>query len=165
MITKSLKSRWILYGLLVLISGLYWCFDSVWSFVSYERNLNALLFMVPCSFLDTFFLKVAPYQAASRVGVIFLLLFSGTLLIELSNRKQKLAKALSESETRYQYLLDHANVGACIIQAMVIKIPNLKLQEITGYSEKELEEFPFIEIIHPEDRTLILGWRTMAMSG
>jgi len=165
MISKFLKSRLVLYGLLLLISGLYWCFDSVWSYVSYERNLNALLFMVPSSFLDTFSLRVAPYQIASRLGVVFLLMFSGTLLIELSNRKQKMANALVESEERYEYLLEHANVGSCILQDMIIHIPNLKLLEITEYSEEEFQSFSFMKIIHPDDKELILEWHKQAVAG
>lgn len=165
MIADFLKSRLFLYGSLVIGTVLYWCFDSVWSFVSYERNLNALVSMVPRSFGDTFFLEVAPYQTASRVGFLLLLLFSGTLLIEQGKRKQKITKALLESETRYQYLLEHTNVGTCIAQAMVVKNPNLKLQEFLGYSEKELQGFPFVEIVHPDDRDLLLGWHATAMTG
>ena len=159
------KSRWFLYCLLIVLCALYWCLDSAWSYLSYERNLNALLFMVPSSFLDTFFLKVSPYQTVSRLGVLILLLFSGTLLIEISNRKQKMANALLESEQRYQYLMDHANVGTCIVQDRILKIPNLKFLEITGYSEKEIEKLSFTDIVHPDDLDLTVGWYEMAMAG
>ncbi len=165
MISNLKKSRWFFYVLLVLLCSFYWCLDSAWSYISYERNINTLLFMVPSSFLDTFLLKVSPYQTASRLGVLLLLLFSGTLLIELSNRKQKIANTLHENEIRYQYLMDHANVGACVLQDLIITIPNFKLLEIFGYSKQKLEKLSFIEIIHPDDRDLVLGWCEMALAG
>jgi PAS domain S-box-containing protein len=121
--------------------------------------------MVPSSFLDTFFLKVSPYQGASRLAVLILLLFSGILLIELSNRKNKVASELLESEKRYQYLMNQVTVGTCILQDKGIINPNLKLLEITGYSEKEIEKLQFTDIVHPDDKELVLTWYGMAMDG
>jgi PAS domain S-box-containing protein len=121
--------------------------------------------MVPSSFLDIFFLKVPHYQTVSRLGVLMLLLFSGILLIELCSRKQKMANALLESEKRYQYLIDHANVGTCIVQNRIIKIPNLKFLEITGYSEEEVGKLSFTDIVHPDDLDLTVGWYEMVMAG
>jgi len=151
--------------MLVLFCGLYWYLDSVWSYASYERNLNSLPSMAPNSLLDAFFLKVSPYQAVSRLAVFFLLLFCGTLLIELSNRKKKVANALLESEERYQYLMNQVDVGTCILQNKRIIIPNLKLQEITGYSETELENLKFTDIVHSDDMEKVLGWYAEGMSG
>ena len=165
MISNLKNCRWFCYSLLLLLCSLYWCFDSIWSYVSHDRNLNTLLSMAPSTFLDTFFLKVSPYQAASRLAVLFLLLFCGTLLIELSNRKNKADNALLESEKRYQYLMNQVTVGTCILQDKSIIIPNLKLLEITGYSEKEIERLLFTDIVHPDDRGLVLAWYGMAMDG
>ena len=159
------KSRWFLYGVLLLIVCLYWCFDSVWSYISYEQNLSTLIFMVPSSFLDTFLLRVSPYQIASRLGVFLLLLSSGTLLFELGKRKQKVADALHESERRYRYLMDHANVGTCVLLDKIITTPNPKLLEITGYSEKEIENMSLIDMVHPDDRNMVSGWYGMTMAG
>lgn len=159
------ESRWFLYGFLLLIACLYWCFDSVWSYVSYEQNLNTLLFMVPSSFQDTFLLRVPPYQTAARLGVFLLLLSSGTVLIELGKRKQKVANALRESEKRYQYLMDHANVGTCVLLDKIITTPNRKLLKITGYGEEEIEGMSLIDMVHPDDRIMVSGWCEMTMAG
>lgn len=148
---KSGKNRIFLYGLLVLFCVLYWCLDSAWSFVSSEPNLNSLVEMAPGSFLDAFFLKVSLYQAVSRIVTMFLLLLSGILLIECSRGKKKVAHALLESEKRYQYLMNQVDVGTCILQNERIILPNLKLQEITGYSQAELENLKFTDIVHPDD--------------
>ncbi len=165
MSSSFLKSRRFFYGLLLLIIALYWCFDSAWSYLSYDENLNALLFMIPRSFFDTFFLEVSPYQTGSRLGVLFLLLFSGAILIELGKRNEKVSSALQESEKRYRYLMDHANVGTCVVQNGMFEIPNPKLLEITGYSEEELKSLSIVDIVHPEDKAMILKWYTKAVTG
>ncbi len=165
MSSRFLKSRWFFYSLLLFITVLYWCFDSAWSYLSYERNLNSLLFMVPSSFFDTFVLKVSPYQTGSRLGVLLLLLFSGTLLIELGKRNEKVSSALVESEKRYQYLMDHANVGTCVVQNGVFEIPNPKFLEITGYPEEELTRLVFTELVHPDDRGMVMDWYGRAVLG
>lgn len=161
---KLRRNRRFLYGLLVFLGVLYWCFDSVLSYVSYERNLNSLLSMGPGSFLDTFFLKVSPYQTIYRLAVLLLLLLGGTLLIELSNRKRKVANALVESEKRYQHLTNQVDVGTCIFQNERIITPNLKLQEITGFTETELENLKFIDIVHPDDIEKVLGWYSVGIA-
>ena len=159
------RSRWFLYGLLLLICCLYWCLDSAWSFKSYDRNLNALIYTVPGSFLDTFLLQVSPYQTVSRISVMVLLLLSGTLLIEFSSRKQKIAKALNESESRAQYIIDHANVGTCITQNQRLFLPNQKLLDIGGYTEEELAKLTLSDFIHPDDLEMTLHWYEEAMAG
>lgn len=163
--SKEQRKRYLLYGLLLLLCGLYWCFDSAWSYSSYERNLNALLFMVPGSLLDTFCLNVSPYQVGARLGVVLLLLLSGTLLIELSRSKQQIGKALLESEERYQYLLEHANVGTCITINRSLTMANPKLLEICGYSEHELETLVVDDLIHPDDLEGTIGWYEKAIKG
>ncbi len=165
MINSIKQSRWYPYGILLFICCLYWCLDSVWSYKSYDRNLNALIYMVPSSFLDTFLLQVPPYQIVSRISVMLLMLLSGTLLIELGNRKQKIARALDESESRAQYIIDHANVGTCIVQNKRFFLPNQKLLDISGYSEEELAEIPFPRLVHPDDLEMVVRWYEEGIAG
>ncbi len=93
--------------------------------------------------------------------------FSGMVLSlrnELNERKQT-EKALRESEERYRMLIENANEAIFIIADGIIKFPNFKTEEMTGYSEKELSEIPFTNIIHPDDREMVLERRRKRLMG
>ena len=83
---------------------------------------------------------------------------------DISERKAA-EEALRESEERYRLLVENANDAIFIIEDGIIKFPNLKTEEMTGYSEKELSEIPFINIIHPDDREMILKRRRKRLLG
>jgi PAS domain S-box-containing protein len=70
---------------------------------------------------------------------------------------KKAEAALRESEEKYRLLVETANDAIFIAQDEVIKFPNPKTMEITGYSERELSEIPFLNLIHPEDREMVVG--------
>jgi PAS domain S-box-containing protein len=64
--------------------------------------------------------------------------------------------ALRESEEKYRLLVEHASDSIFIAQDEVVKFPNPKTLEVIGYTEEELLHTPFSEIIHPDDRELVL---------
>ena len=67
----SMRSRRIRFYLgLIAFCVLCWVADSLWSFVSFERNLEALIFTEPTSLVDTLLLRVSPYQVVSRIIVV-----------------------------------------------------------------------------------------------
>ena len=73
--------------------------------------------------------------------------------LEQEIAERKLAEtALRESEARYRLLIENANDGIFILQDDLVKFPNPKIQELTGYSEEELSRISFEVLIHPEDR-------------
>ncbi|UCH92468.1 MAG: response regulator [Candidatus Aminicenantes bacterium] len=74
------------------------------------------------------------------------------LKMEISERKQA-EEALRESEEKYRLLVDHANDGIFIVQDEVIKFANPPIFRISGYSPQELTAIPFLNLIHPEDRS------------
>ena len=84
---------------------------------------------------------------------------------ELENRLDDLVKterSLRESEEKYRILVENANDAIFIAQDDVVKFPNPKAVALTGYSEDALKEIPFADLIHPEDREMVMYQRRLA---
>ncbi len=67
---------------------------------------------------------------------------------------------LKESEEKFRMLSEHSAVGISIIQYGIIKYANQRLLDFVGLTKNEILEFGFdkiIEIIHPDDRKLVLN--------
>ncbi len=75
-------------GLLLFCSG-YWLLDSLWAYVSFEKNLSYLVFREPMSYLDTLRLNVSPYQFVSRIMVIIIFIITGTLIALFFQKRKK----------------------------------------------------------------------------
>ena len=69
---------------------------------------------------------------------------------------KKAEDSLRESEEKYRLLVEKADEAIFIAQDDIIKFPNPKTLELIGYSEKELATIPFADLIHPEDRQMVL---------
>jgi len=78
---------------------------------------------------------------------------------------RKAEEALRKSEEQYRMLVDTANDAIFIAQDGAIKFPNPKTTDITGYSADELAKMPFTDIIHPEDRDLVVGRHLQRLKG
>ena len=63
--------------------------------------------------------------------------------------------ALRESEEKYRTLVEHAGEAIFIAQDGVIKFSNPSTLSF-GYSAEELARIPFGDLIHPEDREMVL---------
>jgi PAS domain S-box-containing protein len=74
---------------------------------------------------------------------------------DVTKRKQA-QDALIESEEKYRLLVENADEAIFIAQDDVIKFPNPKTLELSGYSEEELAITPFADLIHPEDRQMVV---------
>jgi PAS domain S-box-containing protein len=96
-------------------------------------------------------------------------------LMELRHRVEELEKlqmdsepvadALKESEEKYRLLVENANDAIFIAQDEVVKFPNPKTEEMIGYSAEDLAKIPFIQIIHPEDRDMVLDRHKRRLAG
>lgn len=76
----------------IIIAGVcffYWILDSIWAYLSFEYNLKDLIFREPGSYVDTFLLKVPPYQIVSRLMVVFLFMILGVIIIEFIRKRQE----------------------------------------------------------------------------
>jgi len=74
---------------------------------------------------------------------------------DITGRK-KAEEALRESKERYRQLVKNANEAILVAQDGMIKFHNPKAVELSGYSEEDLPDRPFVEFIYPEDRGLVL---------
>ncbi len=83
---------------------------------------------------------------------------------EVDERKQAEA-ALRESEEKYRLLVENAHDAIFIIQDEVVKFPNPKASEMLGYSADELTMISFIDLMHAEDRQMILERHNRWMLG
>jgi PAS domain S-box-containing protein/putative nucleotidyltransferase with HDIG domain len=83
----------------------------------------------------------------------------------LEEEVERKAAALAESEAQYRRLVETANEAVFVAQDGRLKFVNPKTMTITGYSEAELLSMPFPELIHPEDRELVVSRHTRRLAG
>ncbi len=81
--------------------------------------------------------------------------YSSKLEQEIASRKI-IEQKLRESEEKYRLVIENANDAIFIIQDGIIKFPNRRLEEFSGYSREELTKVPFTSFIHEDDRGMVL---------
>lgn len=74
---------------------------------------------------------------------------------DITERKHS-EKALYDSEKKYRTVIENANEAILILQGNEFKYFNRKTCELSGYSEEELRSHQFFDLIHPDDRSLVL---------
>ncbi len=85
-------------------------------------------------------------------------------LMDITERKNA-ETALRESETKYRNLVENAGDAIFITQDGVIKFPNRRMKEVSGYDAQELGQLPFLEFIDPADRQMILDRHQRRLNG
>ncbi|NOZ07692.1 MAG: PAS domain S-box protein [FCB group bacterium] len=65
-------------------------------------------------------------------------------------------RRLKNSEEEYRQLIENANEAIYIAQEGQLKFVNPMVTRITGFSDEELLSIPFTDLIHPDDRNLVL---------
>ncbi|MBW1780989.1 MAG: PAS domain S-box protein [Deltaproteobacteria bacterium] len=86
------------------------------------------------------------------------------IIRDITERKRA-EDALRESEEKYRLLIENATDAIFIAQDEALKFANPKAEKMTGYSAEQLAEMPFIDIIHPEDRTMVLERHVKRLNG
>ena len=103
-------------------------------------------------------------------------LLTGSVVTVLNNRLSANAfysgeaqweaeNALKESEKKYSTLINQASDGILVVQDGLYKFMNPAFYKITGFSEAELLEKPFIENIAEEYRESVIDIHRRRMSG
>jgi PAS domain S-box-containing protein len=74
-------------------------------------------------------------------------------------------EALKESEEKYRFIVEHAAEAILVAQDGLIKFVNPRCAEISGYSKVELLSMSFSDLVHPEDRDLVVAHHLQRMQG
>ena len=74
-------------------------------------------------------------------------------------------KTLRESEEKYRLLFENANDAIFVVQDQSIKFPNPRTLELAGYSAEELAKVPFDDLLHPEDKALVVDRHIRRLAG
>jgi PAS domain S-box-containing protein len=77
-------------------------------------------------------------------------------LIEDITERKTAEERIRQSEEKYRALVDNANEAIMVAQDGVLRFSNPKALEITGYSPEELYERSFAQLIHENDREMVL---------
>ncbi len=67
----------------------------------------------------------------------------------------KAEAALRQSEETYRLLVENAAEAIFVAQEGMLQFVNQRTCEITGYAREDLVSRPFMEFLHPEDRSLV----------
>jgi PAS domain S-box-containing protein len=79
--------------------------------------------------------------------------------------RRRTERALRRSEERYRLVVDNAHEGICVIQDGTIEFANPKLAELAGRTPEEGVSRPFIDYIHPEDRSEVIDRYQRRLAG
>ena len=86
-------------------------------------------------------------------------------LNELISERKQIEVALLDSEEKYRSVIENANVLIVVIQDGVFKFINTVTHKITGYPREELIGKSFVDLIHPDDRKMVVERHKKRLKG
>ncbi|MCK5059061.1 MAG: PAS domain S-box protein [Candidatus Aminicenantes bacterium] len=105
----------------------------------------------------------------TRVNFYFLAFFFISVIVAVGLLrylfKRRAEKAIRESEHIYRELVERANDGITIIQDGLIKFVNPEITNMFGYSDEEIIEKTFIDVIWPQERKRIADINRRRIAG
>ncbi len=84
--------------------------------------------------------------------------------IDITSQKQA-EEELRESEEKYRVLVENASDAVIITQGGRFLFANPAIQAISGYSAEELLNVSFYNLVHPEDRDMVLERHYQRLNG
>ncbi|TRO48596.1 response regulator, partial [Candidatus Bathyarchaeota archaeon] len=73
--------------------------------------------------------------------------------IRAAVEKHRAEAELRASEENYRNVIERANFGVIVTQDGLLRFANRRMTEMTGYPQEEVVGTPFIDYLHPDDRT------------
>lgn len=86
------------------------------------------------------------------------------LVRELDEMRRRVAE-LAEREEKYRRVVEHANEGIVVVQDGAFKLCNEKASSLSGYELEELLALSFDQLIHPDDRPLVVERHLRRLQG
>ncbi|NTV43132.1 MAG: PAS domain S-box protein, partial [Syntrophobacteraceae bacterium] len=71
---------------------------------------------------------------------------------ELKKYSKNLEHSVTESEEKYQILVESAHDCIFVLQDGHVRFPNSRTVALLGFSAEDLRQVPFVDVVHPEDR-------------
>jgi PAS domain S-box-containing protein len=87
-----------------------------------------------------------------------------TIISDITERK-KAEDRISESEEKYRSVVENANEAIVVIQEGQFKFFNPKALQITGYTAAELSSTLFANLLHPDDKAIVLEQHFKRLKG
>lgn len=108
--------------------------------------------------------KAISFALLWLVGVAGIL-FAGKRLGTQVRKREAAESALKISEKNYSAIFDNSLTGIYVVQDGKIKLANQTLAAIYGYDMGELIGMDSLELVHPEDRPLVMDLREKRLRG
>jgi signal transduction histidine kinase len=141
-------------GLFLFCCG-YWLLDSLWVYLSFEKNLSYLIFREPMSYLDTLRLNVSPYQYVSRIMVTMIFIVTGTVIALFFYKRKKSEEEKIRLER--QLLQAHKLESLGTLAGGIAHDFNNILYGIMGFTELCLEDAEHNSIMQKNLQEILIG--------
>lgn len=101
----------------------------------------------------------------SMTGAFTILI--GCIVVMMINitRRRRAEIGLRESEEKYRILIENANDAIFVAQDELVKFANPRTEEISGYSREEGGKITFANLVHPENRDMVLSRHSRRLAG
>ncbi|MBU0734937.1 MAG: response regulator, partial [Proteobacteria bacterium] len=87
-------------------------------------------------------------------------------ILELERDFKEKTFRLRESQIKYRSIVENSTDAIVVAQDECLKFANRKTTELSGYSQEEILNSPFTEMIFPDDREMVLNmFRTRLRDG
>ena len=77
-------------------------------------------------------------------------------ILQLEKDFEEKTRQFRESQIKYMEIVENSTDGILIAQDEKLKFVNPKALELTGFTEEEVLNIPFIELVYPEDRSMVM---------